>query len=199
MELSEINFSYLLLGLVFYLGYKQFQVFDRKLDDLKEMTSHNLKQEANCINKRLDKIQRSLGIETSTEELERWLSESTEESKRFRASPEGFMSLWMDETKAIRQRGGLPVVVDTERLSDSVPVRICFEITDCVLRDGFFKNTRRKLDYKPYGYFVNPFLEGYLGSVPFEVKLSDQEIDAELWAAARKNWQRRHQIAKDLA
>lgn len=199
MDLSEINFSYLLLGFMFYLAYKQFQAFERKLDDLKEMTAHDLKQKTDYLNERLDAIQRALGIETPAEEWERWLSESAEESKRFRASPEGFMSLWMDEAKAIRERGGLPVVVDTERLSDSVPVRICFEITDCVLRDGFSKKTRRKLEYKPYGYFVNPCLEGYLGPVPFEVKLTDQEIDAELWAVARRDWGHRNQIAKDLA
>ena len=190
--LLESNLPYLLLGIAFYLVYKQFRSFDRKLDDLKEMTSYDLKQEAHHINERLDKIQRALGIETPTEELERWLSESAEESKRFLATPEGFMLLWMDEKKAIKERSGLPAQVDAKRLSDGAPVLICFEITDCVLRDGFFNKTRRSLEYKPYGYFINPFTEGYLGPIPFEVNLSGEEIEAELWAHARKNWERRH-------
>lgn len=192
MDLSEINLGYFLLSLVFIWGYKQFQAFDRKLDDLKEMTSYDLKQKAHHINERLDEIQRALGIETPTEKFERWLSERNEKNKRFLATPEGFFCLWIDEEKAIKERGGLPAQVDAKRLSDGVPVLICFEITDCVLRDGFFKKTRRTLEYKPYGYFINPITEGYLGPIPFEVNLSGEEIEAKLWAIARENWERRH-------
>lgn len=104
MDLSEINLSYLFLGFVFYLGYKQFQAFDKKLEDLKEMNAHDLKEGAKYINIRLEEIERALGIETPSEKWERWLSESAEKRERYLASPEGFFSLWEEESKAIRER-----------------------------------------------------------------------------------------------